>query len=154
MSDPSRAPVRVVCIARHALLAEHVCALARGAALEPFCAVGFAAGYALTLELRPDAVLCDYDLLVSAPIAAWFGDARVAATPLIAVSLTRRPDEAVSALDSSLAAFLYLPTFTPESIGLIVRAIALGKRPDGVALPATASPLSWPSERGASRPRA
>jgi hypothetical protein len=42
----------------------------------------------------PDVVICDYDLLVAAPLADWERDPILCEVPIIAVSLTRRPEEA------------------------------------------------------------
>ncbi len=146
--SPTTELLRTVCIARHLVLAEHVCAIVRGPTLSSVPAVGLSHGVALALERRPHAVLCDYDLLASAALDGWHGNPLLAAMPLIAVSLTRQPEEVVSINDSLLAAFLYLPTLTAETVGRIVRSVAVTH-----AL-SHALPPDRPASRDRSGPRA
>lgn len=61
-------------------------------------------------DLCPDLVLCDYDLLATAALDDWERHPTLSRVPIVAVSLTRRPDE-IHVLDvNGIAGFLYLPT--------------------------------------------
>jgi DNA-binding NarL/FixJ family response regulator len=73
---------------------------------------------------EPHVVVCDYDLLATLSLEAWENDELLSRTPVIAVSLTRRPTE-VHLLDvNGIAGFLYLPTLTPELAHRILKAAA------------------------------
>src|SRR5262249_44404604 len=75
-------------------------------------------GLAEAMELVPahdvDAVICDFDLLSTGPLDQWEADARLAETPIIAVSLTRHPGEAHLHDANAIAGFFYLPTLELE----------------------------------------
>ena len=78
-------------------------------------AVGVAGALGAARRDPPDIVLADYDLLASTPLDAWESDELLSRLPVVAVSLTRRPNE-VCALDiNGIAGFLYLPTLDRET---------------------------------------
>jgi hypothetical protein len=61
-----------------------------------------------------DVVVCEYDLLATFPLEVWERDDLLRQTPIVAVSLTRRPNE-MHLLDvNSIAGFLYLPTLRAD----------------------------------------
>lgn len=73
--------------------------------------------------MAPDVVICDYDILATLPLDAWENDDLLGRTPVIAVSLTRRPDE-VNLLDvNSIGGFLYLPSLAPGAALKILSAL-------------------------------
>ncbi len=125
--------MRAVCIARHRFLSEHICSVFGALGLETHPAVGFDDGMALARAQVPDVVLCEYDVLAASLLDAWAVDPILAETPIIAVSLTRRHDEAPS-IGGPTAGFLYLPTLTDEDASIALRAMTRRVRPPGDAL--------------------
>jgi len=96
-------------------------------------------------EQQPDAVVCDYDLLATIPLDGWERDPLLSRLPVIAVSLTRRPEE-VHLLDvNGIAGFLYLPTLE-HSQALQVLSAAASWRRAAVVAPTS---LPWPPPRSA-----
>ena len=86
-----------------------------------------------------DAVICDYDLLVTMPLTSWETDPILSRVPLIAVSMTRHPGE-VHVMDvNNIAGFLYLPTLDAEDA---CRLLAAVRRKTGAINPP--SVLPWP----------
>ena len=67
-------------------------------------------------------VLCEYDVLTTEPLDGLERHPTLGHVPVMAVSLTRRPDE-VNLLDvNGIAGFLYLPTLRVEDATRIVGA--------------------------------
>ena len=137
--------MRAVCIARHRFLSEHYATFFEALAVQGVAAVGFEEGMRVAREEQPDLVLCDYELLLAAPLARWGRDPVLAAIPIVAVSLTRRPEEAPLAGKSGVVGFLYLPTLRAEDARRVLRAAELGRAQRRVRPPADA--LRWPLER-------
>jgi hypothetical protein len=78
----------------------------------------------LARDYKPNVVVCDYDLLATLSLESWETDELLSRTPVIAVSLTRRPEE-VHLLDvNGIGGFLYLPTLKPEAAHKILKAAA------------------------------
>ena len=128
--------MRALCVGRHRFLSDHLSRFFRDVGLETVAAVGLEGALAAARTTAPEIVLCDYDLLVSAPLDRWEQDEIVSRIPIVAVSLTRRPSE-VHLLDiNGIAGFLYLPTLDRETV---LRVIGAAGRPS----PVTYSPLSW-----------
>lgn len=104
-------------------------------------AVGLTDAAAIARDCSPDVVVCDYDLLATLPLEAWETDEMLVRLPIIAVSMTRRPDEA-NALDvNGIAGFFYLPTLSIDTARQMLRAAAQR----GVRAPAE-TPLRWAAE--------
>ena len=73
---------------------------------------------------KPHVIVCDCDLLATHALHAWESDELLSHTPVIAVSLTRRPTE-VHLLDvNGIAGFLYLPTLKPDVANRILKSAA------------------------------
>ena len=137
--------MRVLCVARHPFLSAHLCRFfdALGVNTRPVVgldeAIDAAAGY------EPDAVVCEYDLLATIPLDCWERDPLLSRLPVIAVSLTRRPEE-VNLLDvNGIAGFLYLPTLKRERALQMLSAAASWRRAGATA----PSSLPWPPARAA-----
>ncbi len=101
----------------------------------------------ITRSSFPDVVICDYDLLVAAPLADWERDPILGEVPIIAVSLTRRPEEAHLVDTNGIAGFLYLPLVDDEAAVRMVKAACShgstgGERMHGVRVPDSA--FRWP----------
>jgi hypothetical protein len=121
------APLRALCIARHCFLSEHIARCFAAMGLATTNAVGLDSA-AESINGSPDVVICDYDLLASLPLERWERDTLLSTTPVIAVSLTRQPEE-LQLLDSNgIAGFLYLPTLETTSALEILHAAAARPR--------------------------
>src|SRR5262245_39132299 len=106
--------MRVLCVARHPFLSEHLGRLFDRLGVDTIPCVGIREAMDLVPIHEADAVVCDYDLLMSVPFERWQHDPLLAETPVIAVSLTRHPGEAHLLDTSAIAGFLYLPTLDIE----------------------------------------
>ena len=128
--------LRALCVGRHRYLSEHLGTFFRELGLVTDCVVGLEEARRSAIQQRPDLVLCDYDLLATASLDGLERDEHLSRVPIIAVSLTRRPNE-VHLLDvNGIAGFLYLPTLDHETAR---RALGLGGR----MMPALPVPLEW-----------
>ena len=114
--------MRAVCIARHRFLSEHIGAIFSEIGVESRVVVGFDDGMSATREEQPLLVVCEYDLLASAPLAEWERDPLLSGIPIIAVSLSRRPQEVHLMDRNGIAGFLYLPSVTEASLARLVQA--------------------------------
>lgn len=102
--------MRAVCISRHSFLGDHICSILRSAGIECESVVGLREGMTASRASGPDVVICDYDLLAAAPASEWQHAAQPSDVPIVAVSLTRRPEEAHLVDGRTIAGFLYLPS--------------------------------------------
>lgn len=126
--------MRALCVGRHSILSGHLCKYFSDLAVETHPAVGFDEAADLARSCRPDAVICDYDLLTSGSLDRWEGDPDLLDIPIIAVSLTRRPEEVYVQEGHAIAGFLYLPTLEREDALRILSAL---RRSKGVVPPPT-----------------
>ncbi len=106
--------MRVLCVARHHFLSEHLCRFFDSLGVDTVPCVGMPAALEMLRSENPDAVICDYDLLATMPITTWETDPTLGSVPVIAVSLTRHPGEAHVLDVNGIAGFLYLPTLEAE----------------------------------------
>lgn len=140
--------MRVLCVGRHPYLSSHLCRFFDALGLETRAVVGLEDAIEAAAEHQPDAVVCDYDLLATIPLDGWERDPLLSRLPVIAVSLTRRPEE-VHLLDvNGIAGFLYLPTLDHSQALQMLSAAASWRR---AAVTAPAS-LPWPPPRSARIP--
>jgi len=130
--------MRVLCVGRHRYLSEHLCRFFGELGIDTLPAVGLDEAMKLTLSSDPDAIICDYDLLATAPLGEWEQHAPAAQVPVIAVSLTRHPGEAHLLDTNGIAGFLYLPTLQPEDARRLLDAV---RRDRGITPPDV---LPWP----------
>lgn len=93
--------------------------------LETTCAVGLDEALDAARTTPPDVVLCDYDLLATLSIERWERDELLSRRPVMAVSLTRRPEEQHLLNVNGIAGCLYLPTLSREDA---LRALAGARR--------------------------
>jgi hypothetical protein len=115
--------MRLLCVARHGVLSDHLASLFRGFGAETRSAVGLADAVVAARSFPPQAVICDYDLLATVSLRRWERDPQLSRIPIVAVSLTRRPDE-VHAFDvNNVAGFVYLPSLDHEDGVRLVRAL-------------------------------
>jgi hypothetical protein len=101
--------MRLLCVGRHAYLSEHLCRYF--SELGADCAAAVGAGDALVVaeSFEPHVVICDCDLITPALLDEWSTAAAFSDIPLVAVSLTRRPEELPPLEMLGVAGVLYLP---------------------------------------------
>jgi len=122
--------MRLLCVGRHAVLSEHLASLFRDFGAETSSAVGLAEAEDVARVFAPHAVVCDYDLLATVSLTSWERDPSLSRVPIVAVSLTRRPEE-VHLLDvNNVAGFVYLPTLErDDGVRLLAALGRLGAAP-------------------------
>ena len=108
--------MRALCVGRHRFLSEHLASVFREFGLETACAVGFDEALVAARSMPPDVVVCDYDLLATGSLARWERDDFLGRCPVLAVSLTRRPEEQHLLDVNGIAGFLYLPALSPDDV--------------------------------------
>ena len=116
-------PMRVLCIGRHPFLSEHLCRFFESLGVDATPCTGIAEAASMVPSQQADAVICDYDVLATISLADWEHDPAVADVPVIAVSLTRHPEEPHLLDVNGIAGFLYLPTLDPEAARRLLTAI-------------------------------
>jgi hypothetical protein len=125
--------MRVLCVGRHAFLSEHICRVFRDAGAECEPAVGAAEVGRKAAEFEPHIVVSDSDLLTPALLDSWSAEPALANVPVLAVSLTHRPELSAPATLSGSAAVLYLPSLETAQVAAL---LAAAHRPRGVPAPA------------------
>jgi hypothetical protein len=133
--------MRLLCVARHQFLSEHLCRYFEELGFDTAPCVGVREAMDIAVAHEIDAVICDYDLLTSLPIERWEDDRILSQTPIIAVSLTRHPGEAHLNEATAIAGFLYLPTLQPEGAHRILN--SLPRRHRAITPP---NALPWPGQ--------
>jgi hypothetical protein len=124
--------MRLLCIGRHQFLSEHLCRFFSdlGADCEPVVGIANALSVASTFE--PHLVVAECDLLSAAVLDGWSRESVLQGVPVLAVSLTRRPDESISADVCGLAGAVYLPVLDRASALALLEG---ARRPRGVEVP-------------------
>jgi hypothetical protein len=123
--------MRVLCVGRHAFLSEHLCRVFRDAGADCEPAVGAADALRRAAQLEPHVVVCDRDLITPSLLDSWAADAALGQVPVLAVSLTRGPEEPTPPDLLGLAAVIYLPIDRAQIVALLAGL----HRPLGVAAP-------------------
>jgi len=128
--------MRLLCVGRHAYLSEHLCRYFRelGADCEP--AVGARDAVAVATRYEPHAIVCDCDLITPALLEDWAREPTLTDVPLLAVSLTRRPEDLPPVELLDVAGVLYLPALEKEQV---LKLLAGAERRRGVT-----SSFGWP----------
>ena len=124
--------MRALCVGRHPYLSEHLGRFFGRLGLDTVCVTGLELAASAAESARPDVVLCDYDLLGSAPLDIWELHPVLSRVPIIAVSLTRRPEEVVLVEMNGIAGFLYLPILKAEDAR---RILGIARPPASYSLP-------------------
>lgn len=124
--------MRVLCVGRHAFLSEHLCRFFRDLGAECEAAVGAGEVLPAAARFEPHVVVSDCDLLTAGLLDAWTREPCLAQVPVLAVSLTRRPDEGLLDLSTGVMGVVYLPSLEREqALALLDGAF----RPRGVTPP-------------------
>ncbi len=124
--------MRVLCVGRHAFLSEHLCRFFREAGAECEPAVGAADAVRVAARWEPSVVVSEGDLLTTALLDEWAAEPSLASVPMLAVSLTRRPEEAPAPAINGLAPVVYLPSLDRAQVSALLEAL---HRPRGVMAP-------------------
>jgi hypothetical protein len=124
--------MRLLCIGRHEYLSEHLCRFFRdlGTQCEPAVGIGDAVTVAAAFE--PHLIVAESDLLNPIVLDGWSREAVLVDVPVLAVSLTRRPGENISADLCGLAGVIYLPTLDRASALSLLEGAC---KPRGVDVP-------------------
>src|SRR3954467_7181340 len=101
--------MRLLCVGRHAYLSEHLCRYFRGLGADCAAAVGANDAHAGAKSFEPHIVVCDCDLITPSLLDEWSALPGLSDVPLVAVSLTRRPEELPPVDLLGVAGVLYLP---------------------------------------------
>jgi hypothetical protein len=104
-------------------LSEHIGLFFTQIGLDCESVVGIAEAVERAATFIPDVVICEYDLLATAPLDSWERDDTLSTTPVVAVSLTRKTHEQHLLDVNGIAGFFYLPTLSSEDAHLLLRAI-------------------------------
>jgi DNA-binding NarL/FixJ family response regulator len=115
--------VQALCVGRHQFLSEHLARVFAEMGLDTAASVGLENAAVDARASRPDVIICDYDLLATVSLATWESDELLSRTPVIAVSLTRRTNEAHLRDVNGIAGFMYLPTLTRDVAHRLLHAV-------------------------------
>jgi len=129
--------MRLLCVGRHAYLSEHLCRYFRGLGADCAGAVGATEALAVASRHEPHVVVCDCDLITPALLDEWAAVPALGEVPLLAVSLTRRPDDLQPLELAGVAGVLYLPALERDQIAALLSG---AHRRRGVA-----PPIGWQS---------
>jgi hypothetical protein len=129
--------MRLLCVGRHAYLSEHLCRYFRDLGADCAAAVGASDAPRVATNFEPHVLICDCDLITPALLNEWAVDPNLGDIPLIAVSLTRRPEELPPVDLLGVAGVLYLPALARTQVQAL---LAGAHRPRGVM-----PPIGWRS---------
>ena len=134
--------MRLLCVGRHPYLSEHLCRFFGKVDAQCEPVVGTSAALSRATQFEPHVVIVESDLLSPAVLDEWSRDGTLNEVPVIAVSLTHRPDECESSHLSGLAGVIYLPVLDRDAAVALLKAAC---RPRGVAAPAESMVPQWRS---------
>lgn len=128
--------MRLLCVARHAFLSDHLCRYFGAMDVQCETAVGVEGARFAARAFEPHLIVAESELLNPVVLETWSAEVALQDVPVLAVSLTRRPEECLPADLCGLAGVIYLPTLDRHA------ALALldgARKPLGVGLPEGAS---------------
>jgi DNA-binding response OmpR family regulator len=129
--------MRLLCVGRHAYLSEHLCRYFRDLGADCAAAVGASEALRVAAVYEPHLVICDCDLITPALLTEWAAERNIGEVPLLAVSLTRRPEDLPPIELLGVAGVLYLPAIERSQMQAL---LAGAHRPRGVM-----PPIGWRS---------
>jgi len=138
----SKTKLKALCVGRHPFIAEHFARFFAALGIETRSAVGLHGGTFESRNFEADVIICEYELLATLSLEAWEKDDLLSTRPVIAVSLSRRPNEARVLDISGIGGFLYLPLLERDAAMRVISAAATSSRNKYVPTPATTSPLT------------
>ena len=124
--------MRLVCVARHQYLSEHLCRIfgELGVQCEPV--VGVMAAGECAERFEPHLLVVEDALLSPSVLDDWAGMNAMRDVPVLAVSLTRRPEDGVSIVMNGIAGVIYLPALDRTAVLALMEC---ARRPIGVVPP-------------------
>ena len=136
--------MRLLCVGRHAYLSEHLCRYFRELGADCAAAVGASEAVAVAEVFEPHIVVCDVDLITPVLLDEWSATSAFSVVPLVAVSLTRRPEDLPPLELLGVAGVLYLPALETTQVQALLAA-AYRRRgvtpPIGWRAPAAPDPI-------------
>ena len=105
-------------------MSDHLARFFAGLGVETKDASGLDDALVISRQFEPHLVICEYEVLVTLSLEAWERDELLSKTPVIAVSLTRRPHEAHLLDVNGIGGFLYLPLLNSDAAMRILSASA------------------------------
>ena len=133
--------MRALCVGRHEILSDHLRRFFGRFDLETSCAVGIEGAAVAARAARPDVVICDYDLLATMSLDSWERDEHLSRTPVVAVSMTRRPDELHPLDVNGIGGFLYLPRLGRAEALAALRTVTAASPVASAIRPAVPGPM-------------
>ncbi|MBA3672519.1 MAG: hypothetical protein H0W68_10935 [Gemmatimonadaceae bacterium] len=124
--------MRVLCVGRHAFLSDHLCRYFGGTGAECQPVVGTKQVLSAASRFEPHVIIGDSELLTPALLDAWAQEPAMRDIPVLAVSLTRPPDEVPSGIASCPTAVIYLAGLDAAAA---MRLLSGARRARGVSLP-------------------
>jgi hypothetical protein len=124
--------MRLVCVARHQFLSEHLCRIfgEMGVQCEPV--VGIAAAGAAAASFEPHLLVAEDTLLSPSVLHDWESLDAMRDVPVLAVSFTHSPEDGISVSPSGIAGVIYLPSLDSEAALALMES---ARRPLGVEAP-------------------
>ena len=124
--------MRLVCVSRHQYLSEHLCRIfgELGVQCEPV--VGVAAAGVTAERFEPHLAVVEDALLSPSVLDEWATHHAMRDVPVLAVSLTRRPEEGMFVSPGGIAGVVYLPALDREAALALMEC---AHRPVGVPAP-------------------
>ena len=136
--------MRLVCVARHQFLSEHLCRIFGDLGVQCEPVVGVAAVGVIAERFEPHLVVVEDGLLTPSVLDEWATSSTTRDVPVLAVSLTRRPEEGASVSPGGVAGVVYLPALDRDAV---VALMECARRPTGVGAPAQRLVVA-PTENG------
>lgn len=128
--------MRLLCVARHLILSEHLCRYFGAMDVQCESAVGVEGARGAARAFEPHLIVAECELLGPSVLETWSLEEALHDVPVLAVSLTRRPEESLPADLCGLAGVIYLPTLDRNSALALLDA---ARKPRGVGVPLNAS---------------
>ena len=125
--------MRLVCVSRHQYLSEHLCRIFGELGVQCESVVGIAAADEAAEHFEPHLIVVEDALLSPSVLDEWARSRAMRDVPVLAVSLTRRPEEGVSVSPSGIAGVIYLPALDRTAALALMEG---ARRPVGVSAPA------------------
>ena len=133
--------LRALCVGRHPFLADHFARFFANLGIETSRATGLDEALIVSRAFSPEVVICEYDILATLSLEGWEHDELLSRMPVIAVSLTRRPNEAHVLDVNGIGGFLYLPALNRDAALKVICAAGAGSRAQYIPGPIGASAL-------------
>jgi len=124
VEDLKKRNLKSLCVGRHPYLSDHFARFFAELGIETAHATGLDEALEVSRGFHPAVVICEYELLATLSLDRWEKDELLSGTPVIAVSLTRRPHEAHLLDVNGIGGFLYLPLLDREAAVRIISAAA------------------------------